>query len=155
MTTASPARARRIRTWSLAAAVVLLAALVLTSCPDLRDGTPGQLFRAEQEAESAARSAALALDLLNRERSTAALASVAVSDARDEVVKAFEMVSGTGVDDATDLTRQSLLTNSMSKIIDQLDTAEATLNHVDTGQSPKSLQQALSASADALATSYR
>ena len=78
-----------------------------------------------------------------------------MSDARDEVVKAFEMVSGTGVDDATDLTRQSLLTNSMSKIIDQLDTAEATLNRVDTGQSPKSLQQALTASADALATSYR
>ena len=36
---------------------------ILTSCPSNRDGMPGQLASAKDESVSAARSAALALDL--------------------------------------------------------------------------------------------
>ena len=88
MPAASARGARRIRTWSLLGLVLLIAGLMLASCPDLRDGTPGQLAGAERDTESAARSGALALQLWDERRATAALTAVALCDARDDVLKA-------------------------------------------------------------------
>ena len=75
--------------------VVLVAvlALVLTSCPSNRDGMPGQLATAKEETQSAARSAALALQLWAQHRSTRDLTCVQLADARDEIGQGLPAVS--------------------------------------------------------------
>jgi hypothetical protein len=144
-------RAARIRAWSLAAAVLLIAALLLTSCPNIRDGASGQLSQAQQETESAARSGALALDLWATQRATDAATSVALTDARNEVVKAYETVNGVVADDSTDLARQHLLAGSMTEVVGILNTAVSTVRGTGSQPSPETLRGALTASADALA----
>jgi hypothetical protein len=52
-----PGRYRRmVRAAAILAALVAALAFVLTSCPSNRDGMPGQLAAAKEEAQSAARS---------------------------------------------------------------------------------------------------
>lgn len=148
-------RTRRIRAALLAALMVAALALLLTRCPANRDGMPGQLASAMEETVSAARSGALALDLRLRDRSTPQLASVQVSDARDEVVKAYKGIAELKADDPADIARQKLLTESMTTIIGQLNAASATLREITVTPDLGRLRAELVASADALESGYR
>lgn len=79
---------KRVRSVLLVSVVIIGLGLLLTCCPANRDGMPGQLARAMEEATSAARSGVLALDLWMHGRSTVQPASVQFTDARDDVTKA-------------------------------------------------------------------
>ncbi|WP_445169320.1 hypothetical protein ACTXG7_08370 [Mycolicibacterium sp. Dal123E01] len=131
-------------------------ALVLTSCPANRDGMPGQLATAKEETQAAARSAALALQLWSDHRSTGSLASVQITDARDEVAKAYKGVAELKADNQIDLDRQRLLTETMTALIDDLNTAAASVrgDPVST-RGPLPLGQHLLVGADALEHTYR
>ena len=63
-----------------------------------------------EETTAAARSGALALDLWIQRRSTAQLTSVQLSDARDEVVKAYKGIAELKAEDPVDIERQRMLT---------------------------------------------
>ncbi|WP_235623984.1 hypothetical protein [Mycolicibacterium goodii] len=138
-------------------AVVLIVALglLLTRCPSTRDGMPGQLAQAMQETVVAARSGALALDLRIRDRTTPQLVSVQISDARDEVVKAYKGIADLEAEDPVDITRQRLLTTSMTDIIARLNTASARVREVVAAPSLPRLRDDLTAAADALESGYR
>jgi hypothetical protein len=130
--------------------------LILTSCPANRDGMPGQLATAKEETQSAARSAALAIYLWSDSRSTGALASVQITDARDEVVKAFKDIAELKAANQADLDRQRLLTGIMTALIGDLNTAAASVR----GESVSTrdllpLRQHLLAGAEALDQTYR
>jgi hypothetical protein len=129
--------------------------LLLTRCPANRDGMPGQLAQAMEETTAAARSGALALDLWTQQRSTAQLTSVALSDAREEVVKAYKGIADLKADDPVDIGRQHMLTNSMTTIIGQLNAASATVREVTAEPSVERARDDLMASADALERGYR
>lgn len=133
-----------------------LLALILTSCPDNRDGVPGQLASAKEETQSAARSAALALQLWSDGRPTRSLVSVQITDARDEVVKAYKNIAELKVDAPVDLDRQRLLSGAMTALIDELNTAAASVRGVLVpSRDPRQLSQHLLAGADALEQTYR
>ncbi|OBB01785.1 hypothetical protein A5662_12925 [Mycobacteriaceae bacterium 1482268.1] len=129
--------------------------LLLTRCPANRDGMPGQLAQAMEETTAAARSGALALDQWSAQRSTVKLTSVQLSDARDEVVKAYKGIAELRADDPVDIERQRMLTASMTTILDQLNAASATIRGVTTEPRPDKSRADLIASADALETGYR
>jgi hypothetical protein len=135
--------------------LVVSLGLLLTRCPANRDGMPGQLAQAMEETTAAARSGALALDLWARQRSTAQLTSVALSDARQEVVKAYKGIADLKADDPVDIGRQRMLTNSMTTIIGQLNAASATVREVTAEPSVERARDDLTASADALERGYR
>ncbi|WP_156662939.1 hypothetical protein [Mycobacterium sp. 1274761.0] len=137
--------------------VLLLVALglLLTRCPANRDGMPGQLAQAMEETTGAARSAALALDQWSAHRSTAQLTSVQLSDARDQVLKAYHGVAGLRADDPVDIERQRMLTSSMTAILGQLNAASATIRGVTTDPRPDRSRADLIAAADGLENSYR
>lgn len=129
--------------------------LLLTRCPANRDGMPGQLAQAMEETTGAARSGALALGLWEQRRSTTQLASVQLSDARDEVTKAYKGIAELKADDPVDVQRQRMLTESMTTIIGQLNAAAATIREVTTQPSAGSARADLVAAADALESGYR
>lgn len=137
--------------------MLLIAALglLLTRCPANRDGMPGQLAQAMEETVAAARSGAYALDLRLRDRSTPQLASVQISDARDEVAKAYQGIADLKADDPADLDRQRMLTQAMTIMIGQLNTASARVREVTAEPELSALRSELLASADALETGYR
>src|SRR6478735_10671823 len=83
--------------------------LLLTRCPANRDGMPGQLAQSMDETVGAARTGALALDLWLQRRSTDQLTSVQLSDARDEVVKAYKGIAELKAEDPVDIGRQRML----------------------------------------------
>jgi hypothetical protein len=116
---------------------------------------PGQLAQAMQETTGAARSGAYALDLWTHRRSTDQLASVQLSDARDDVLKAYKGIAYLRAEDPVDLARQRMLTESMTKIIGQLNAVNATIREVDGAPTPEQARQDLLASADALESGYR
>ncbi len=145
----------RGRTALLLVLVVIGLGLLLTRCPANRDGMPGQLAQAMEETTAAARSGALALDLWTQRRSTAQLTSVQLSDARDEVVKAYKGIAELKADDPVDIGRQRELTQSMTTIIGQLNSAAATIRQVTSEPSPLKARDDLAASADALESGYR
>jgi hypothetical protein len=145
----------RIRAALALALLVIGLGLLLTRCPANRDGMPGQLAQAMEETTGAARSGALALDLYDQRRSTAALTSVALSDARDEVVKAYQGIADLRADDPVDVERQRALTDSMTTIVGQLNAAAATIRHVTADPRPPEARGNLIASADALESRYR
>ena len=145
----------RGRTALLLVLVVIGLGLLLTRCPANRDGMPGQLAQAMEETTGAARSGALALDLWTQRRSTAQLTSVQLSDARDEVVKAYKGIAELKADDPVDIGRQRELTQSMTTIIGQLNSAAATIRQVTSEPSPLKARDDLAASADALESGYR
>jgi len=140
-----------------AVVVVLSAALafVLTSCPSNRDGMPGQLASAKDETQSAARSGAMALQLWAMHRSTRDLAAVQLADARDEVVKAYQGIAVLKAEDPADLSRQVLLTASMTDIITALNDANAAVRALPAQSSPAALSQRLLDGADRLERTYR
>jgi hypothetical protein len=129
--------------------------LLLTQCPANRDGMPGQLAQSMKETTSAARSAALALDLRLQGRSTNQLTGVQISDARQNVVKAYKGIADLDPDNPADVGRQRMLTQSMTTIIGQLNAASATLRQVTTGPGLASARDDLIKSAEALENGYR
>ncbi|MFN8225677.1 MAG: hypothetical protein U0R18_03000 [Mycobacterium sp.] len=138
------------------AAAVLLATLffILTSCPANRDGMPGQLASAKDEAQSAARSAALALQLWTDHRSTRQLASVQLADARDEVVKAHQGIAVLAAHDPVDVQRQALLAQTMTELINDLNAAAA-LRALPGQPDPRQVRQHLLDVSAALESEYR
>src|SRR4051812_46462377 len=106
---AQQGRPRRWRTAILLVAFIAALCLLLTRCPSNRDGMPGQLAQSMDETVTAARSGALALDLWIQRRSTAQLTSVQLSDAREEVVKAYKGIADLRAEDPVDVGRQSML----------------------------------------------
>lgn len=123
-------RLRQLRAVLLAALCIVALGLLLTRCPANRDGMAGQLAQAMEETVAAARSGAFALDLRMRDRSTPQLASVQISDARDEVIKAYKGIADLKADDLADTGRQRLLTESMTTILGQLNTASARIRDI-------------------------
>jgi hypothetical protein len=148
-------RVRRWRVVALLAAFILSLGLLLTQCPSNRDGVPGQLAQSMEETVGAARSGILALDLWVERRSTDHLTSVQLSDARDEVVKAYKGIADLRAEDPVDIERQRMLTESMTAIIAQLNAASATIRHVTSEPSAEKARADLRASADALEGGYR
>jgi hypothetical protein len=148
----------RLRRWR---AVILLGVfivglgLLLTQCPSNRDGMPGQLAQSMEETVVAARSGALALDLWIQRRSTRQLTSVQLSDARDEVVKAYKGIADLQAEDPVDITRQRNLTESMTAIIGQLNAAVGMIRNITVEPSADKARDDLMASADALESGYR
>jgi hypothetical protein len=140
----------------LSAALVLAAILVfsLTSCPSNRDGMPGQLSTAKEETQSAARSAALALELWAQHRSTRSLTAVQLGDARDEMVKAYQDIASLAAENPADLRRQTMLTQTMAGLVETLNDAGAAVRGVSQSD-PKALGQHLAESADMLERDYR
>ncbi len=112
---------------------------------------PGQLARSMDQTVSAA----LALDLWMRQRSTNQLASVQLSDARDEVVKAYKGIADLRAEDPIDIARQRMLTTSMTQIVGQLNAAGATVRHVATQPATQQSRDDLRKAADALESGYR
>src|SRR5215207_7582301 len=86
-------RLRRLRTVALLAVFIVALGLLLTRCPSNRDGAPGLLAQSMDETVTSARSGALAIDLWLQRRSTNQLTSVQISDARDEVSKAYKGIA--------------------------------------------------------------
>jgi hypothetical protein len=116
---------------------------------------PGQLAQSMDETVTAARSAALALDLWIKQRSTNQLTSVQLSDARDEVVKAYKGIADLEAEDPTDVHRQRMLTQSMTSIIGQLNAASAMIRSITHEPAPEKTRDDLVAAADALESGYR
>ncbi len=148
-------RLQRFRAIALVAALIVGLGMLLTQCPANRDGMPGQLAHAMQETSAAARSGALSLDLWLQRRSTAQLTSVQLSDAREEVVKAYKGIADLKAEDPADIGRQKMLTAAMTTIIGQLNAASATIRRIATEPSAQRARADLLASADALETGYR
>ncbi|QZH58046.1 hypothetical protein K1X22_17100 [Mycolicibacterium farcinogenes] len=148
-------RSRRIRAAVIVALLVVGLGLLLTRCPANRDGMSGQLAQAMEETVAAARSGAYALDLRIRDRSTPQLVSVQISDARDEVAKAFKGIADRQADDPADLERQRMLTEAMTTMIGQLNTASARVREVAAEPELSALRTQLLQSADTLETGYR
>lgn len=146
---------RRTRTALLAVLLIVALGLLLTRCPANRDGMSGQLAQAMEETVAAARSGAYALDLRMRDRSTPQLVSVQIGDARDEVVKAYKGIADLRAGDPADLDRQRMLTEAMTTMIGQLNTASARVREVATAPHLSALRGQLAASADALEAGYR
>ena len=137
------------------AVMLAILAFVLTSCPANRDGMPGQLASAKEEAQSAARSAALALDLWAGERSSRQLVSVQLADARDEVAKAYDGIAVLKAEDSADLSRQSMLTRSMTDIIATLNQANAAVRALPNTGNADRLRRTLLEASDELERNYR
>jgi hypothetical protein len=148
-------RLQRFRTVLLLVVFVVGLGLLLTQCPANRDGMPGQLATAMEEATSAACSGALALDLWNQQRATNQLTSVQLSDARDEILKAYKGIADLKAEDPVDIQRQKMLTEAMTAIIGQLNAAVAAVSGVTAGPSPQQARDGLLASAQALESGYR
>ncbi|WP_396903233.1 hypothetical protein [Mycolicibacterium sp.] len=90
-----------------------------------------------------------------RDRSTPELVSVQISDARDEVAKAFKGIADREADNPADLERQRMLTEAMTSMIGQLNTASARVRDVATEPELSTLRARLLRSADALEAGYR
>jgi cytochrome c-type biogenesis protein CcmE len=148
-------RLQRLRVASLLAAIIVGLGLLLTQCPSNRDGMPGQLAQSMDETTTAARSGALALDLWIQRRSTNQLASVQLSDAREQVVEAYKGITDMRAEDQVDIGHQRMLTKSMTAIIGELNAAAATIRHVTTDPTAEKARDDLLASADALESGYR
>ncbi|MEW5808742.1 MAG: hypothetical protein AB1925_04740 [Actinomycetota bacterium] len=143
------------RVVALPAIFIAVLALVLTSCPANRDGMPGQLSSAKDETQSATRSAVMALDLWQRDRSTRQLVGVQLADARDEVTKAYEGITVLKAEDPNDLARQELLTQSMTDIIATLNQANAAVRALSRSRDPAELRSILIEADKALERDYR
>jgi hypothetical protein len=95
------------------------------------------------------------LDLWIQRSSTNQLTSVALGDARDEIVKAYKGIADLRAEDPVDIGRQRMLTESMTNIVAQLNAAVGTVRHVTTQPSPEKARDDLRAAADALESGYR
>ena len=150
-----PGGRRALRALTVVLVLAGALAFILTSCPSNRDGMPGQLASAKDDAQSAARSGALALQLWARHRSTRELTAVQLADARDEVVKAYQGIATLKAEDPTDLARQTLLTHSMTEMVGTLNDANAAVRALPGRPDPSASRQRLLDAADALERDYR
>ena len=148
-------RAQRVRVMVLIVLFIVGLGLLLTRCPSNRDGMPGQLAQSMDETVTSARTGAMALDMWIGHRSTARLTSVQLSDAREEVVKAYKGIADLRAEDPVDIGRQKMLTESMTAIIAQLNAAAATIRHVTSEPTAEKARDDLTASADTLESGYR
>jgi hypothetical protein len=148
-------RPRRWRTGILLVVLFAGLGLLLTCCPSNRDGMPGQLAQSMDETTTAARSGALALEHRLQGRATDQLTSVQLSDARDEVTKAYKGIANLRADDPVDVRRQRMLTEAMTGIIGQLNATEAMIRGVASEPSTETARDDLRAAADALESAYR
>src|SRR3954465_4696755 len=148
-------RLQRYRSLAPLAVIILGLGLLLTQCPANRDGMPGQLANSMDETVTAARSGALALDLWIQQRSTNQLTSVQLTDARDEVVKAYKGIADLRGEDPVDIERQRMWTASMTNIVGVLNAASATVRDVTTQPSPDTARADLVRLSDALESGYR
>lgn len=130
-------------------------ALLLTRCPAYRDGMPGRLAQAMEETTSAAHSGVAALDLWTQGRSTTQLASVQITDARDDVAKAYNGIVVLRAQDPVDVRRQRVLTESMTAIIAELNAASAVLRDVDEQPGVAAVRAELARSSHELEAGYR
>ena len=110
---------------------------------------------AKEETQSAARSAALALELWAQHHSTRNLTAVQLGDARDEMVKAYQDVAAIAAEDPADLRRQTVLTQAMAGLIQTMNDAGTAVRGVSTQSDPKALGQHLADGADRLERDYR
>jgi hypothetical protein len=149
------ARAHRLRAVLLLMLVIVGTGLLLTRCPANRDGMPGRLAQAMEETTGAAHSGATALDLWLRRRSTNQLTSVQLSDARDEVIKAYKGIAELRAEDAVDIQRQQMLTESMTSIIATLNAVSGTIRGISSEPAADRARSDLLAAAAALETGYR
>lgn len=149
------ARRRVVRSAATALTLAAALAFILTSCPSNRDGMPGQLASAKDEAQSAARSGALALDMWQQHRSTGDLAAVQLSDARDEVTKAYRGIATLTAEDPADVARQMLLTRSFTEMVADLNGGNAAVRAIPGQTDPATMRQRLLDAADALDRDYR
>ncbi|MBU8828519.1 hypothetical protein [Mycolicibacterium goodii] len=148
-------RRRHLRTVLLTGLMIVALGLMLTRCPSNRDGMPGQLAQAMEETVIAARSGALALDLRIRDRTTRQLASVQISDATEDVLKAYTGIADLEADDPVDIERQRLLTAAMTDLIGTLNTASARVREIIAEPPLPRLRDDLVAAADSLESGYR
>jgi hypothetical protein len=116
---------------------------------------PGQLAQSMDETVTAARSGALALDQYLQRRATKQLTSVALSDARDQVTKAYKGIADLRAQDPVDVGRQHMLIDAMTGIIGQLDATDAVIRGVGSQPAPQQARDDLRAAADALESGYR
>jgi hypothetical protein len=148
-------RLHGMRAMALLALLLIALGLLLTRCPSNRDGMPGQLAQSMEETVGAARSGALTLDLWIQRRSTDELTSVALSDARDEIVKAYKGIADLKAEDPVDVGRQRMLTESMTGIIGQFNAVGATVRGITAGPSAETARDGLRMAADSLESGYR
>jgi hypothetical protein len=148
-------RLQHFRAMAVLAVIFVGLGLLLTQCPSNRDGMPGQLAQSMDETVTAARSGALALDLWLARRSTKQLTSVQLSDARDEVVKAYKGIAELKAEDPVDVGRQRMLTESMTSVISHLNAASSTLRNITREPALEKTRDDLRAAADALESGYR
>lgn len=148
-------RRRHLRTVLLTGLMIVALGLMLTRCPSNRDGMPGQLAQAMEETVIAARSGALALDLRIRDRTNRQLASVQISDATEDVLKAYKGIADLEADDPVDIERQRLLTTAMTDLIGTLNTASARVREIIAEPPLPRLRDDLVAAADSLESGYR
>jgi CheY-like chemotaxis protein len=144
-----------IRAAAAVVVVIALPLLILTSCPANRDGMPGRLATAMEETVAAARSGVLALELWTQHRSTRQLVNVQLTDARDEVTKAYQGIAELRAEDPADVRRQAMLTASMTTIIGDLNAASAAVRGLPDQPDPQVLHQRLREGADTLERNYR
>jgi hypothetical protein len=140
---------RRVRSALLLLLILAVAAVLLHGCPAYRDGMSGQLAQAQQESQSAVKTGVLALDLWRQHRSTKQAAAVAISDARDEVTKAYKGIATLTAKHEFDLRMQRDLTSAMTEAVNTLNTAGSAVRGglVDIG----AVRQGLIGAADHLA----
>ena len=103
----------------------------------------GQLAQAQKESESAVTTGSLALDLWRNHKSTNQLAAVELSDAGDEVTKAYKGIATLTAGNAADLRHQRTLTAAMTDAITALNAAGALVRGVGTDDSPDAARQRL------------
>jgi len=144
-----------IRAAAAVVVVIALPLLILTSCPANRDGMPGRLAAAMEQTVAAARSGALALQLWTQDRSTRQLVNVQLTDARDEVAKAYQGIAELRAEDPTDVRRQAMLTASMTTLIGDLNAASAAVRGLPDQPDPRVLHRRLRDGADTLERDYR
>ena len=145
---------RTVRTLSVVAALTTVLLFILTGCPSNRDGMPGQLATAEEQTLAATRSGVLALDLWVRHRSSRQLAGVQLSDARDQIAKAYNDIAVLRAQDPADLDRQALLTDAMTSIIAPLNEANAAVRELPASRPVDQLKRSLTEMSDQLEREY-
>lgn len=144
-----------MRTAIVAIGFAAALALALSSCPSNRDGAPGQFAAARQTVASAARSGAFALDLWAHHRNTRALTAVQLADARDEVVQSYGNTAVLDVSDPADVSRQRLLSRTMTEVVELLDSAGNTVRNPSGNSDLDAIGRRLAAAADSLDREYR
>lgn len=125
-------------------------AFAAAGCPSNRNGIEGQLAQARDEAQSAARSGALALESWQRGRSTASLVSVQLSNARDDVVEAYQGAAELSVSAGANADWQRSLAGAMNHVVDLLNTAGVVVDQEPPTQTSDELHRELLAAAEAL-----